>query len=91
MGAMTTSGGIVVGDELIALGGRLTYNVLDEAMIFGDLGVILPSRGSPGFGIQAGGQYNLSLIDGIIVDVAPRLSLGYTRYGGGASRIRGRR
>lgn len=80
VGDMAVSGGVMVGQHFIVLGGRYAHSLMDEAVAFGGAGILFPDRGDAGLGLQVGGQYTLPLIDEILVDVAPRVTLGYSRF-----------
>ncbi len=75
-GEMRASGNITIGDDINLYGGRFAYNIMDEAFIFGDLGILDPDRGDTGFGLQAGGQLTLPVHDAPL-DFAVRGTLGY--------------
>ncbi len=76
-GEMRASANITIGDNLNLYGGRFAFNVLDEAFVFGDLGIVDPDRGDNGFGLQAGGQFTLPLQLDVPLDFAVRGTLGY--------------
>jgi hypothetical protein len=79
-GDMTASGGLIAGEHFSIASGRYSMRVLDEAFVFGDLGIVFPDHGRAGAGFLLGGQHTLPMIDELPVDIAPRITLGYARY-----------
>lgn len=77
LGDTSVSGGLVLGNDFNMYGGRYAYNVLNEAFLFGDIGLLDPDDGSAGLGLQGGGQYTLPPIPELLLDLALRGSLGY--------------
>lgn len=80
-GDTALSGALTLGDDFNLFGGRLAYNAMDAAFIFGDIGVVDPDSGDTGWGIQVGGQYTLPLLANAAADIALRASIGYASHG----------
>jgi opacity protein-like surface antigen len=77
-GLLRASGGVIIGDDANAYGGRITYGLMEGLALFADLGMIDPDGGDTGLCYQGGGKFTLPL--DLPVDVAVRGAIGMTSY-----------
>ena len=77
-GLLRVSGGVVIGDEANAYGGRFTYGLIEGLALFADLGMIDPDGGDTGVCYQGGGKFTLPLE--LPVDVALRGVVGMSSF-----------
>ena len=71
------SGGLVVGENINLYGGRFSYHMYDQLMLFGDVGLVDPDGGDVGYGLQGGVQYAMPAAPGMLIDWALRGTVGY--------------
>ncbi|MBU1908488.1 MAG: hypothetical protein KJ726_00390 [Verrucomicrobia bacterium] len=84
-GLIRVSGGVVIGDEANAFGGRVTFGVMEGLALFADLGMIDPDGGDTGLCYQGGGKFTLPL--DLPVDVALRGVIGMSSFDAGATSV----
>ncbi|MBU1694623.1 MAG: hypothetical protein KKC51_11760 [Verrucomicrobia bacterium] len=84
-GLIRVSGGVVIGDEANAFGGRVTFGVMEGLALFADLGLIDPDGGDTGLCYQGGGKFTLPL--DLPVDVALRGVIGMSSFDAGATSV----
>lgn len=77
-GLMRVSGGVIIGDDANAYGGRFTYGLIEGLALFADLGMIDPDGGDTGLCYQGGGKFTLPLE--LPVDVALRGAIGMSSF-----------